>query len=268
MMSVVFLAGSCGCYSYHSMKVLVKDGETGQPIPDAVIHVATCQKFRPLIYPYPIREDARTDQNGIAVLQVTPYYRSALETTARSPGYLRIWTLLKNDEIERFPPADSDPSGSRPIDRIITLFQEPEPTVELVLPSGFRGPVAVKIVTKDDVFVQPGERRFSYKVPPGGGVVIEGPRLLDYRWTRYEARYADGPVLKGEEFDDVRLHFIGVWSSKLRLFMVGTDRDREELQHSLRQFPYGDEDRHAWTEDEAAWNRLIARLLSQTNEIK
>lgn len=125
-----------------------------------------------------------------------------METTA--PGYLLDQKSLSGDLVAIPTHEPFGLFGAKeppPVSLVAELYAEPGPTIELVLPSGYKGLVRVEVRPRDDVPCPPGQRRFRYDVSPSGEVVATGPALLR-RLPNFVASYADGAPLSVKAKDD------------------------------------------------------------------
>jgi hypothetical protein len=216
----VFLGGiGIGCYTYEPVRFCVRDAESGEAIAKAKIEV---------VHPYvlnlfpPKDAGAVTDEHGDAVVRVadsTPMF------TAEADGYIPPHFLL--------------PVKGR-VDRRqeVWLYRLPRPTVEIVLPDGYRGLLTITLEpTESKIQESSGKRHFVFRASAEGAVRIVTTPLLRYpnQWNfplpvRYEVGgkipYRDDsgvtaltvavrPVLGGE--GDQLLYVIGDESDLMRM---------------------------------------------------
>jgi hypothetical protein len=129
------------------------------------------------------------------------------------------------------------------------MYAGPRPTVELVVPSGYRGVIKAEVQIQEDAPCQPGQRYFSYEVSPSGAVQVAGPALLRRVFSLgvYSldvcAKYADGTVLSRDAKDAE----VGCWWLKCEgsthFFLVGTRKEYDALRHSEEREGGGEERR-------------------------
>jgi hypothetical protein len=158
-----------------------------------------------------------------------------VEVTAR--GYL---SEEKNVWVEAGPgpgPAHLfEQPDQHPARFVLELYAEPRPTVELVVPTGYRGVVKAEVQIEAEMACPPGQRRFRYEVPESGVVRVSGPPLLRRALsTQFQAEYADGTSLKrNAPFPDV-----GFWWLKgdetTQIFVVGTQYEYEDYRRAYQQ---------------------------------
>jgi len=200
---VLLAALASGCQAlrtYRPVTVLARDAETQKLIPGAEVRI-----FYPLTPPQlaPANSIGTTGDDGTARLRAAPTEEGfSMETTA--PGYLLDQKSLAGDVVAIPPNEPFQLFGRKeqpPVSLVAELYAEPGPTIELVLPSGYRGLVKVEVRPRDDVPCPPGQRRFRYEVPPSGDVEATGPALLR-RLPNFVASYADGAPLSAKAKDD------------------------------------------------------------------
>jgi hypothetical protein len=195
---VALLGPGCQVFQdYRPVAVVTQDAETCKPIPGAEVRLSyplTDSPFRP--------RDAfgTTGPDGVARLEAMPPDDPGFTLSASARGYLLEETDLPADAIAAAEPAGLFRSANpRPARLVVNLYAEPGPTVELIVPGGYHGLVKAEFRVQDDAPGPPGQRCFTYTVPPSGRVTVAGPRLLrrvfppDFRF-----RYADGQPLTPE----------------------------------------------------------------------
>ncbi|HZV07318.1 MAG TPA: hypothetical protein VE999_19705 [Gemmataceae bacterium] len=199
-LSLVFLlALAPGCqvlYRYRPVPVLVRDAETKKPIASANIHIS-----------YPLSRDSlapfdsseHTGPDGIAHLRAAPYGDFGIRVDASAAGYLPEQVNVSTESIQHVtPPHPFEETERRKPEVIVEMYSEPRFTVELVVPTGYRGIIKAEVDLQDDVAAPPGQRSFSYEVVDGF-VRIKGPGVLRRIYpSDYRARYTDGTPLSGE----------------------------------------------------------------------
>jgi hypothetical protein len=200
----------------------VKDADTKQPIPGAEVSVSF-----PLADSYlaPSATSSTTDENGLARLSVAPYGDASIFLAVNTKGYVRESRFLPVLTIRDIEPDHWFKSVQRktPTLTVELYASEPSPTVELVLPSGYRGPVQVEMRIAEDAPSVPGQRRFSYPVSASGDALITGPAVFRYfPLPDFSAKYADGmPLPRNPQGAQ-----IGLWwqnsSGNIHHFLIGT----------------------------------------------
>ena len=232
LLCLIFLALAPGCqllYRYRPVPVLVRDAETKKPIANAEVHLS-----------YPLARDSlapfdsseRTSADGVAHLRAAPYGDFGVRIEASAPGYLTNQISISTESIQKIEPAHFfEEVNRRKPQFILEMYSEPRFTVELIIPSGYRGLIRAEVEPCEEMGVPAGQRCFRYEVIDGS-VRIKGPALVlrcvypsDYR-----ACYADGTPLTSE----MTLQKVGFrWlrsQDKVQYFVVGTqpeyDRQR------------------------------------------
>jgi hypothetical protein len=226
----LLLCSAPGCQalqSYRPVSVLARDAETGKPIAGAEVRIS---------YPYsqpscaPWDSVGPTGADGIAHLRAAPYGDFDLALAATATGYLEEQKTIPVKTVEAIEPAHLfETVEKRPVGFILELYTaQPPPSVELIVPTGYRGVVEVEVEAREDVPCPPGQRCFRYEVPASGIVHLTGPVLLRHVWyTDYSAKYTDGTPLPGDARDEA----IGFWflqtGGRSQSFFVGTRREYE-----------------------------------------
>jgi hypothetical protein len=229
----VLLALAPGCLSLNGgrpLPVQVVDAETKQPIAGAGVQI---------VYPFTSPALASggasgpTGRDGIARLWAVPSDNAGVTVEVAALGHLTAdekslsaETVRALEPIHLFEAVDR-----RPAVVVIELYAEPRPTIELVVPVGYRGIVKAEVQVQEDIANAPGQRLFSYEVPPDGVVPVIGPALLRHVFAPdFRARYADGtPLSRNAKGADM-----GFWWLKsegpVQVFLVGTSREFDDLR--------------------------------------
>jgi hypothetical protein len=231
---VLLLGLGSGCQAFHQYRpvaVLARDAETGKPISGADVRISypfTRSTSAPWDSTGPTRED------GIARLRAAPYADGDILLEVEAEGYLAETKHLSLQAVQAIEPAHwFEAVDQRPVTLEMALFANPGPTVELVLPTGYRGTVQAQIEVNEAAPSPPGQRCFHCEVPPSGTALLTGPPLLQRVCPLdFRARYADGTPLSS----DVKGMEIGFWSWKWEgqtmYFLVGTRFEYEALRRS------------------------------------
>jgi len=228
MYLALLLPTAPGCQAFHNYRpvsVLARDAETGKPIAGAEIHISY-PDTQPSTAPWD--SDGPTGGDGIAHLRAAPYGDYGIVVGAKATGYLAQQKAVPLLEVEALEPARwFEVVEKRPARFILDLYTaEPAPTVELIVPTGYRGVVEVEVQAREDIRSTPGQRCFRFEVPASGVVQLTGPPLLQHVWyTEYSAKYADGTLLPKDAKDEA----IGFWflqtGGRSQSFFVGTRRE-------------------------------------------
>ncbi len=230
---VCLLAMASGCqvlYRYRPVAVLVRDAETKKPIADADVHLS-----------YPLSRDSlapfdssqRTGSEGVAHLRAAPYGDFGVHIEASAPGYLGEQLNVSTEMIQRISAAHPfEDVERRAADFVVEMYAEPRFTVELIVPTGYRGTIKAEVQIQDDVAAPPGQRCFRYEVVDGF-VRVKGPGVLRrISPTEFHARYVDGTPLAG----DMTLWKVGFrWlrsEGKEQCFVVGTKSEYDMQRRS------------------------------------
>jgi hypothetical protein len=225
--SLVFLLTLApGCqvlYRYRPVPVLVRDAETKKPIAGADVHLS-----------YPLSRDSlapfdsseRTGRDGIAHLRAAPYGDFGVRVDASAAGYLPEQVNVSTESIQHVEPAHPfEETERRRPEVVVEMYIEPHFTIEMVVPTGYRGVIKAEVEMQDHIAPPPGQRFFRYEVVDGF-VRVKGPGLLRRIYpSDYRARYADGTPLTGE-MTLLKTGFCWLrGNGKERYFFVGTQSE-------------------------------------------
>jgi hypothetical protein len=222
-----------GCLALHrqrAVSVVVKDAETGKPVPGAEVQLHYPLRLRGGAPPDDVR--GQTDGEGVARLQATPYGDAGIQVEGNAPGYIREQTGLAMESLRQDEPGLFKSDTRSPVPVVLALYAGPRPTVELVLPPGFRGRIRARLQIREDGPCTPGQRLFVYNVPPSGQVEMVGPPLLQRFYPpEYRAHYPGGPPLGQPDTPGE----IGFWWLRYEngeeLFLVGLLGEYLRMQH-------------------------------------
>src|SRR4029077_11557697 len=102
-----------------------------------------------------------------------------LET--KIPGYLAEMKELTPKSIESIERAHFlEKVDRRSPNFVVDLYAEPRPTIELIVPLGYKGVIKADVEIKDDVVVPVGQRAFTINVDSTGSAAITGSPLLEH----------------------------------------------------------------------------------------
>jgi hypothetical protein len=232
LVHTAFLLSGCqALHVYRPVSIQVRDAETKKPIPGAEVRLS-----------YPLAQSSlapwepvgTTGSDGITRLRAAPYGEIGVLLDVSLPGYMSEQKSYPVEAVQAIKPAGFfESTDQRSVNFVIDLYAEPFPGVELVLPDGYRGTVKVTVKVRDDMACPPGQRLFSYVVPPSGIVQVTGPPLLRRVYSPdFHARYANGTVLNRQPQDDE----IGFWSldseGENENFLVGTRAEYAALRRA------------------------------------
>jgi hypothetical protein len=230
LLGALLLAAAPGCLSFHRYRplpVLIQDAETKKPIAGVDVHV-----FYPLtrVSLSPVESTATTGDDGIARLRVAaPDSGLTMEGTA--PGYLPEVQSLTGEAIRKIELTHLfEDADRRPASFVMEMYAGPAPTIELVLPIGFRGQVKAEVQVQEDASYPAGQRCFRCKIDDQGEGRLVGPPLLQRVFPPdYRARYADGTAVNPKAgADEVGLRPLKS-EGNVQYFLVGTRAEYEEL---------------------------------------
>jgi hypothetical protein len=232
--SMLLPALGSGCtvmHRYRPMLVLVRDAETKKPVAQAELRIT---------YPFanssfvPAISLASTGADGLGRLQAAPF-GDGLTLEAAAPGYLPENRDIAVAAIERLQPARLfEATELRQPDFVVEMYSEPAFTVELIVPSAYRGLVTADVQTDDRAPAPAGQRCYRYNVSFLGEVQVKGPALLRRVFPpTFRARYADGKELDGEMgMTRVGFRWLKQEGSK-QYFVVGTQPEYDNFRRDL-----------------------------------
>jgi hypothetical protein len=234
----LLVAAGPGCQVFHSYRpvaVLVQDAESRQPVPGAEVrlHYSLHEgAFNP-----PHESAGTTARDGVARLEAAPYEAGGVVAAASAPGYLPAEVSVSTAAIREVGPAPLFGADERqPVPVVVEVFAGPWPSVELILPTGYRGLLRVKLRIDPSAPCPPGQRCFSYPVPESGEVEVKGPPLLGrFSPPEYRARYADGTPLSRQAAPlEVGLRWLKVQAGE-ECFVVGTQSDHDLFRRTSQR---------------------------------
>ncbi len=238
---LVFLVTVPACQALHRYRpvvVQVRDVETKQPVPGAQVRLWYPMAESPFA---PWEASDTTAADGMARLAAAPYGDAGVVVSVNAKGYLSGELNLSGRDIEAVEPAGLfENAGQRTAQFFVELYAEPGPSIELVLPTGYRGLVRVEVQIDENATCPPGKRVFSQDVPGSGVVTLVGPPLLRRVLTPdYHARYADGTVLTRKPANGDG----GFWwvrdQGRYHCFLVGPESDYNIYRGSERAAELG-----------------------------
>jgi hypothetical protein len=223
-----------GCQTLQSnrpMPVLVRDAETKKPISKAEVQVSYSGPRSPLA---PSDSSRVTVDDGIVRLWAAPF-GDGINLDARASGYLPETKEIAVTAIEKIQPAHFfQSSDQRPPAVVMELYSEPQFSVELIVPAGYRGLVKTAIDLRDDILRAPGQRCFGYRVSPSGEVRVSGPSLLRrISPAGYHAEYDDGTPLTSE-MGALKVGFRWLkQEGNQQYYVVGTQYEFDQLSRDM-----------------------------------
>jgi hypothetical protein len=241
-----------GCQTFRSgqeLTVLVRDAETKAPVATAEVYLCQCLKKDEVA---PCRSMDFTQADGIVRLRAEPVGEHGFQVQAVAQGYLPEKIDVAADALKKNVATPSHPKAEQgPVDAIVEVYHEPDFSVELVLPPGYRGLVKAEVQVQDGLPLAKGQRCFRFPVSASGDVVVKGPALLRrVSAQEFRARYGDGPFL-GTAMDAEKVGFRWLkGAGNQHLFVVGNQLDYEALH---RQVAPEETQAAAGSTDDPAW---------------
>jgi hypothetical protein len=249
-----------GCHVYAPLNISVGDAETGKPIAGALVDASYF--FEPF---GPSNTTSATDERGKSTMPVPAGYSPMLHI--RASGYWLPGSGHRNLPVEG---CDCDTKRLQ-----VWLYRVPVPSIELVIPNGYRGLIRLNLrPATDRIQDEPGKRHFVFHASSSGFVNVRAaPLLMDLDFMGFAgkatdliARYEDGtPIPKSgfpydapaTEDNQVALRWVGQQqadnsnpSDSGFLFAIGTQGEVDELRHVA-----GGNAINAWLHDPADFFR-------------
>ena len=240
-----FLFAFCsGCQTLdwrRPVSVQVIDADSKQPIAEAQTRISypLAGNFLP-----PGPSSGRTGNSGIAQLSASSHTDTDALLEVYAEGYIAEHRFLNVEKVKEIKPARLFESlDRRPANLVVEVYSDqPLPTVELLLPAGYRGVVQLEFQIPEDAVGQPGQRQFTFAVPPSGLMCVTGPAVLKrFPAPIVTARFADStPISLKKDKEDWE---IGLWTVKFETqkstYFVGTKA--EFAQYRLAHPPENNE---------------------------
>lgn len=229
---VTILSGCQAFQDYRPVAVLVRDIETKTPITGAEVRISYLVASSPFT---PYDSVGATGAAGIARLRAAPYGETDLRLDVAANGYLSESQKLKVIAIRHIEPAHwFEKTERRPVDFVVELYAEPEFSIEMVVPLGYRGLIKTEIEIDEGASLPPGQRCFRFEVPSSGNVVGNGPaQLARVLAPSYRAVYADGSPLDGRmDMTKVGCRWLKTEGS-YQYFVVGTELEYHRFCQEL-----------------------------------
>jgi hypothetical protein len=210
-----------GCLTFPTQQpiaVHILDAETHQPIAGADVRLPGMATSSSIVV-------GTTETDGSAHLKAVTEGAPGVVVEAGAKGYMDGQTHVSAEALRAAEAAHAKTffGHSPPLPVQVELYADPRPTVELVLPPGYRGAVRARLQIQDDAPTSPGLREFHSEVPASGVVEIVGPPVLEHAFAPdFRLRYGDGsPLSRNASVSD-----IGYWWMKseggYQCFFVGT----------------------------------------------
>jgi hypothetical protein len=237
---LLLLAITPGCQAFHAYRpigVEAMDAETKKPIPGVEIKVS---------YPLepsssaPWESKDTTDSDGIARLKAAPFGRAGVMIEVSAKGYLSEQKYLSTQEVQAIESAHwFEDVNRRPANFVMELFTDPGPTIELIVPVGYRGQFKAKVEVQVDMPAFAGQRSFKFDMPTSGELVASGPRIFRHVTpSSFQLTSANGVPLSQWAKDSDNGYWLVKTEGNWYYFLVGTPRDYDDYRHSLQQGPW------------------------------
>jgi len=255
------LLHSVGCTTYFNQPVTVsiRDAETKQPIQGAAVR-SSYMTMLDLGVAFAAwgAKDGITDNDGQLILFIDPN-KDCLNIDVSAKGYQAKQNMWGMRIQERLSSQGRFAWGK---DFALDLYKDPEASMDVIIPNGYRGPVLLDFDRVDTPPATIGQRHFVYEASPQGHVAIQQSGLLEAvgGFTRVHARFKDGtevqtiedPFQYNPPEKTIALWFITpVWEHHTWVYILGTKAEAE----AAKQMLWGDGNHF----DELAFKRISGR---------
>jgi len=202
----------------------VFDAESGKPIAGAKVETYYLYVLDPFA---PKTASAVTNDHGEAEMKVAVHFPREIDASA--DGFIAF----------RSPPGPPAP------DKVFNLwlYRLPQPTVEIVVPNGYRGRLDI-VWERSNSLIQeePGKRRFVFHASANGIAQVKAsPLLLDdqlFVFAGTSGRYENGAPIPQADYrvgpNDIALRWIDVrWvdnGDHRTIYVVGTKSDEDQYR--------------------------------------
>jgi hypothetical protein len=188
---LLFLLLGAGCQTMQPARpltIIARDAETQEPIAGARV------SLRPIEgYHLPGPDLGTTGRDGIVRFQGNSKDDRAIGIEANANGYMLVSTYIPAETVRSIPAAPRfGHDTERPVAFTVELFAGPRPSVDLIVPAGYRGVVKADVAIARDAPCPPHQRKFQFSVAPDGTVHVTGPAMLErVQASDFQLRYAD-----------------------------------------------------------------------------
>ena len=236
LLCLPFCGGCIAFYTYEKYHAKVIDAEANVPVNDVTINIRYLTMVPYLNPARPV--EVTTRQDGSAAFSVADY--ASAKWRIKAEGYLPIYEYGY-----RVPDIFNIETGNNVI---IPIYQKPEPKIEIIVPDGYRGPVALHLIPANKWIQEtPGKRAFSFTMMPNGYVPVQASLLFhDIDIFSITARYENGkkiscPRYKPDGPNDICLLWVYSMGEKI-LYSIGTEKERDNLWNTVwvEILDYGD----------------------------
>ncbi len=220
-----------GCIKFYSRRpvpAVVRDAETGVMIPNAEVRVAYPNI---LILNGPKPDVGVTDESGRVLIRAATF--KPQRWLASAEGYLPL----------ELPSASDLPKTAE-----FDLYRAPAPTLTIVVPNGYRGPLKVDLQPiPQPLQEKAGARHFTVRASSNGYMGVPStPLLLNIDvHNSIKVLYENGEAIPVESFrmgpSDVAFRWQARSIDGRRLlYVVGTTRDFEAIRPIIYEYVGGD----------------------------
>jgi hypothetical protein len=231
--ALVAALSATGCHTIEPstpIAVHVRDAETHAPVPAVAVR----------LWRYGSHESDReanfvTDADGVAHARVGSPDHGGVMLEVSGPNCLPTQVTLPREVADALATARPlQPYEGPPLSVDVDVFAGPRPKVELVLPPGYRGVVKAEVRASQSGQWPAGQRLFSYVVPTGGVVRVEGPAVLGHGYgPEVVAKFVNGAPCPNEpKNEEVGLRWIRRDGNDI-YFAVGTSADEAAARRAV-----------------------------------
>ena len=200
----VLLSGCVPIYTNQSYTVTVLDGDTGLPVPNTRVNMYYFRSEIDLNGPSDFPSGV-TDARGQATLVGTTFEH-----------YWGVET--GSNYLNRGGAISPNPAASTATSVQLEIYRLPKPSLTLVIPDGFHGPVLINPDGPGETMsFTPGQRQFTFQVPPSGRALFKAPRVFIGSL---------GPNFGMHQIDNVAVRFVTVDGREIPLIPTSFKGDK------------------------------------------
>jgi hypothetical protein len=169
--ALAFLPGGClHVYTSQTYTVTVLDGDTNRPVPNARVELIYLRSEIDINNPSDEPTGVTDGQGKVALAGTT---------------FVHTWVVRLDDTyLSNGRWQEPDSPASDPASVQLKVYRRPKPTLSLIIPDGFHGPVMINPGGPGEPLgFTPGQRQFTFRVPPSGLAVFKAPGIFHTQST-------------------------------------------------------------------------------------
>ena len=265
---LVHITFLCGCMSMHTFRkvdVSVIDAETGEAVPHAEV---STECISLAAWNVPANAVVTTSEEGTATFKVANFKGGPTVWKANATGYLEQKATA--DRGTRIPLAFAKLSTdkTKPATVLIKLFQGPAPSLKVIVPNDYLGPLRIDLVpVESKTQAQTGKRDFVCYTDQYGYAQVAATELIQIIQPEdYVIQTEDGETYASKDLRDREAGLRSVYTTEenTRFFVIGTWKEKQFVGELIDQM-------HTWEVPDNTPNEnkyLQQKLIETFNELK